>query len=271
VRITLNVTLLTYVLALLSGLLIGTISPALIVSRSVTFMITMLHSIMGGALLGVYVRAITNNEYVIPLIIIAVTLGLSVLVAELIERGLAEDTATALSVSIGTTLTIVFSYLASMMSTTAVAEAWSYIMGSSALATANDVIKVYLTLTVVAPFTYIIWRELKYITFDEDGAKSLGINVRFYRYIFYTLIAMVAAVLSSTIGVLVTHAVLAVPGALAMRLSRRNYIALSYVTSELIIVTGYVLARYLGLPPSGGVGLIALASLAILLTKGPES
>ena len=70
------------------------------------------------------------------------------------------------------------------------------------------------------PLIRIISRELKYIAFDEDGAKALGLSIRFYRYLFYSLIALAASMLSSTIGVLVTHVIMAVPGALFLRFSK---------------------------------------------------
>lgn len=261
--------MITYLMAAVSGLLMGSISAPLIMSRSVMFGLTILHSILGGAILGVYLNVVLGVGVPIPLAATLSALLLSILTAELVEGGFAEDVATALSVAIATTMTIVFSYLASYASSTAVAEAWSYVMGTSAIATAEDLMKIIVASVIVIPVMHLIYKEFKYISFDEDGAKALGLNVRFYRYVFYALTAVAAATLSSTIGVLVTHVVLAVPGAVALRVSRRMYAQVSYGVAVALILAGYLLARWINIPPSGGVGV--LSAIAILgLVAGRE-
>ena len=54
---------------------------------------------------------------------------------------------------------------------------------------------------IVAPLIHLISRELKYIAFDRDGATAMGLNVRVYRYLFFSLSALATATLSSTLGV----------------------------------------------------------------------
>jgi len=260
-----EITILTYLLALVSGLLVGAVSPVLVVSRSVMFSLTLLHSILGGAILGVYINVVFNLSLPIPLVATATAIIFSILAAELVERGLPEDTATALSVVLSTTLTIIFSYYASTLSSTALAEAWSYVMGSSALVTPEDVFKTYITLIVVAPVIHLLWLEFKYIAFDSEGGEALGLNVRLYRYTLYSLIALSASVLASTIGVLVTHVIIAIPGALALKISGRRVSLISYLISIILMFSGYLTARYLFLPPSGGVGIVASATILLVV------
>lgn len=258
---------LIYLLALLTGILIGSISMPLVMSRNIMFSLTLLHSILGGSVLGVYLNTIFNLSLPIPLVATLTAIVLSILTAELVERGFPEDTATAFSVALATTITIISSFYASSISSTALAEAWSYVMGASSLATPEDLMKVLIVLILTIPTVHFFWKEFKYIAFDSEGAEALGLNVRFYRYLFYSLAALISAVLSSTVGVLVAHVVLAVPGAFAVRISRKNPVLFSYIISVFLMISGYILARILNLPPSGGVGIVStilVLSLVIL-------
>jgi len=144
-------------------------------------------------------------------------------------------------------------------------------MGASSLATLEDLMKVLIVLILTIPTVHFFWKEFKYIAFDSEGAEALGLNVRFYRYLFYSLAALISAVLSSTVGVLVAHVVLAVPGAFAVRISRKNPVLFSYIISVFLMISGYILARILNLPPSGGVGIVStilVLSLVILREYG---
>ena len=261
----LEIILLTYTLAILSGILIGSVSTPLIMSRSVTFGLTMLHSILGGAILGVFLKIIFSIDVPIPLIATITAIAFSIIAAELIERGFTEDTATAFSVSTATTLTIIFSFYASSLSSTAVSEAWSYVMGSSSLATPEDIFKVFIAIILVVPMVHLLSKEFLYIAFDEEGSKAMGLNVRFYRYTFYSLVALTSATLASTIGVLVTHVVLATPGALSIRMSKKRYAFLSYFIAIAMMLAGYLLARVLNVPPSGGVGLVSTILILLMV------
>jgi len=258
---------LTYLLAALSGVLVGSVSAPLVMSRSVMLGLTMLHSILGGAILGVYLNVALEWGIPVPLAATLSAIALSILTAELVERRFAEDVAIALSVTVATTITITFSYIASYVSSTAVAEAWTYVTGTSAIATVEDLMKVMVAAVIVIPLMQLIFREFRYIAFDEDGAKALGLNVRFYRYLFYSLTALAAATLSSTIGVLATHVVLAVPGAVALRASRKAYVLTSYFVAVGLMVAGYLLARVVNIPPSGGVGILSVLAIVGVLTR----
>lgn len=267
----LELIILTYSVASLSGLLVGSISTVLATSRSVTFGLTMLHSILGGSLLGVYLNSVFNLDMPIPIISTLVAICLSIMVGELIERGFSEDMSIAFTVSIATTMTIIFGYLASQISSIAVSRAWAFIAGASAISTFEDLYKIAITIFTVLPIVHLFYREFKYIAFDEDGSKAMGLNIRMYRYAFYSLAAVSAATLSSTIGVLATHVVLAVPGILSIRVFKKYIAPLTYISSVSIMLAGYYLSSLIGIPPSGGVGLVSALTVLGVVAYGRRS
>ncbi|MCS7125393.1 MAG: metal ABC transporter permease [Aigarchaeota archaeon] len=267
----LELLLINYVVAALSGLLVGSISVTLTTSRSITFGLTLLHSILGGNLLGVYLSSLYNLTIPIPLVSTLTAIALSIIVGELIERGLSEDMAIAFSVSIATTMTIIFGYLASQVSSLAITKAWTYIAGTSSISSIEDLAKLTLTLFIVLPIVHLLFKEFKYIAFDEDGAKALGLNIRFYRYVFYSLAALSASILSSTIGILATHVVLSVPGIIYIKFFKRYNIAFSYLIGVVIMLVGYYLASLLSISPSGGVGLTSILTVLGVTVYGRRS
>ncbi|MEN2973966.1 MAG: iron chelate uptake ABC transporter family permease subunit [Candidatus Caldarchaeales archaeon] len=257
----LEILIVNYIVAALSGLLVGSISIPLTTSRSVTFGLTLLHSILGGSLLGVYLSALYDLPIPVPLVSTLTAITLSIIVGELMERGFSEDMSIAFSVSIATTMTIIFGYLSSLVSSIAFAKAWAYIAGTSTISSIEDILRLLLGLSIVVPTTHLLFKEFKYIAFDPDGAEAMGLNIRFYRYVFYSLTAISSSILSSTIGVLATHVILAIPGIIYMRLFRRLNISASYLLGVMIMVAGYLLASLMAIPPSGGVGLTSIIAV----------
>ncbi len=263
----LELVFLAYLSAAAGGLIVGSISLPLILSRSTLFALTMTHSVLGGAILGIYLNAVFGLGIPVPAVATLTALLLSILAAELSEKIFSEDVAVALTVTIATTITIIFSYLTIQVSSTGLSEAWLYVAGTSAIATADDLQRMAAAVVIIAPLMHLISRELKYIAFDKDGAVAMGLNVRAYRYLFFSLSALATATLSSTLGVLATHVLLAVPGALAMRFSRKTAYPVSYVSAVVLALSGYSVAQFLGIPPSGGIGILSAVIIFGLVVK----
>lgn len=258
---------LIYLSAVANGLLVGAISLPLILSRSTLFALTMTHSVLGGAILGVYLDEVFGLGIPVPAVAFLVALALAILVAELSEKIFSEDVAIALVIAIATTITVIFSYLMIQVSSTGVSQAWLYVAGTSAIATIGDLQKIFSTLVVVAPLMHLISREIKYISFDRDGAVAMGLNVRAYRYLFFGLGALATSILASSIGILATHILLAVPGALTVRLARRRLYPLSYLSAVGLALGGYLLGQVLGIPPSGGIGILSAVAIVGMVVK----
>lgn len=264
----LELLLMNQAVAALSGLLVGSISTPLAASRSVAFGLTLIHSILGGNLLGVYITSLYDLNIPIPVISTLAAMAFSIVVGELVERGFPEDTSVAFSVSLASTMTIIFGYLASQVSSLAYSRAWTYIAGTSAISSLEDLIKLSVALLIVAPVAGLLSKEFRYIAFDEEGAKAMGINVRFYRYTLYCLASISASILSSTIGVLATHIVLAIPGMVYLKFFKRFKAFFSIPIGLVVMLAGYFVAGLLSIPPSGGVGVISICIMAGVAVYG---
>lgn len=253
-----QVTLMLYGVAALAGLLVGGVSPSLVISRSVTFALTLLHSLLAGALIGVYLEDVARISVPPVFTAVAFAIAASILTAEAVTRGFPEDVAVALSVAFSTTVTIILTYVVSVSTPTGMAKAMSYVFGTSAIATVGDVIRLGGAFAIIAPLTHLLWYEHKYVSFDPEGAEVMGVRVRAYRYLFYSLIAIASGSLSMSLGVLIAHVAISTPGLVASMKARRMFLT-SYTVSLLMFLGGYSIAYIANLPPSAGVGALSVA------------
>ncbi len=263
-------TLILYSTALAGGLLVGAVSPSLAYSRSIMLGITLMHSVLAGALAGVYLSTVTGLP--IPPEIMAVLFAAvaSILTAEAVNRGVPEDSSIAVSVTLSVTLTLILTFYVAFATPLGLAKAMSYVFGTSSLATVEDLFRMGLALIIVVPLTHLFWSEYKYISFDPEGAESLGLSVRFYRYLYYILAAVTVTTLAMSLGVLLTHIIVTVPGLYALRKRYTYPFRLTYILGILMMIGGYGIARYFVLPPSVGVGIVSSIIIGYILVSSYE-
>jgi len=251
-----------YAVAALGGILAGSVSPPLAYSKSVTFGITLMHSVLAGALIGVFLKDVAGIPVSPALTAIALASAISLLTAEAVNRGFPEDAAVAVSVGVSVSIAVVMAFEVSVRTSYGMSEAMGYVFGTAALATWEDVARLAASLILVLPLTHMFWCEYKYLAFDPEGARAMGIHVRAYRYLYFFIAAVAASVLAMSLGVLLAHVVISLPGLMALRLKTPYPFRLSYGVGVSMLVSGYVIAWLLGWPPSGGVGLVAAALIA---------
>ncbi len=258
-------TLILYLTALGSGVLAGSISPALAYSRSILLGITLMHSVLAGALVGVYLNYMTTLPLTPPLMAVIFAVTASIIAAEAVNRGVSEDTAISAVVSVYVSITLLFTYLVATTVPLGVSKAMGYVFGMSSIVTVSDLARVFISLVIVMPFAHLFWYEYKFISFDPEGAEARGLSVRFYRYLYYTLASIAATTLAMTLGVLLTHIIMVVPGLFALR-GRHTYpYRISYLIGTTVVFLGYLIATPLALPPSAGVGIVSAISILYLV------
>jgi len=271
VRTTLSLSGMNFIIystAVTSGLLAGAISPSLAYSRSILLGITLMHSVLSGALFGVFVSAVMGIPLAPSLTAVLFAITFSILTAEAVNRGIPEDAAISLVVSISVAISIIFTFLVALHVPLGVSAAMSYVFGISSILTINDLLRVIISLMLVMPLAHLFWYEYKFISFDPEGAEAMGLSIRFYRYLYYGLASVAATAIAMTLGVLLTHIIISLPGLFALRKKYLYPYRLSYLVGVTIVVGGYLISLPLSLPPSAGVGILATISLVYLFTGG---
>ncbi|HOQ37752.1 MAG TPA: metal ABC transporter permease [Acetivibrio sp.] len=143
----------------------------------------------------------------------------------------------------------------------------SYLFGSI-VAISDFEFGLIVTLGIVVILTVILmFKELFFITFDEEAAQLAGVPVKGINFIFMVLTAVTIAVSSRVVGVLVISSLLVLPSASAIQIAKsfKQTVVYSVLYGMLSIITGLTLSFYLNLVPGGTIVLISVVLLVLTL------
>ncbi len=120
---------------------------------------------------------------------------------------------------------------------------------------------------VVIIVSFLLYRELFYITFDEDAALVSGISVKKINFIFTLLTALTVSVASRIVGALMISSLMIIPVACAMLIAKsyKQTVCLSILFSECFTLSGLVISYYFDLRPGGTIVILGVVVLMILM------
>ncbi|MCE9643128.1 MAG: metal ABC transporter permease [Candidatus Andersenbacteria bacterium] len=137
----------------------------------------------------------------------------------------------------------------------------NYLFGSIVTVQQSDLFMIAGVSVVVLLLLIGFYKELIYISFDEDSALVSGIPVRLINIILIILSALVVALSIPIIGILLISALIVIPvlTALQFRKSFQATLIIAEAVSLLSVIAGIVISFYLNLSTGGTIVLIALA------------
>ncbi|ACD24335.1 MULTISPECIES: metal ABC transporter permease [unclassified Clostridium] len=149
----------------------------------------------------------------------------------------------------------------------AVAKVDSFLFGSILTVTKSDILLIALIGTVCIILLLIIYNKLIYVTFDESGAKTVGINVKLINYIFTLLVGATISLSIQIMGILVVSSIMVVPVATAMQLKKgfNKTLIFSIIFGLIDVILGLVLSYYLNSAPGGTIALTSVIMLVLTL------
>ncbi len=123
---------------------------------------------------------------------------------------------------------------------------------------------------VVIAVLFAFYKELVYVTFDEDSAKASGIPTRLINTILIVLAALAVSLSIPIVGVLLIAALIVIPVVTALQL--RKSFSRTIIAAELIsifsVIAGIIASFYLDTSTGGTIVLLMLAIfVAVLIGK----
>ena len=173
----------------------------------------------------------------------------------------AGDTAIAIASSTALALGVLLSSLTGQTSAVS-----SYLFGSVLAVSDGDmVLAVILSVLVMGVFT-AFYNRLFLITYNEDYARSLGINTSFYQLVISVLTALVVVMGMRITGTLLISGIIILPAVTAKSLASgfRSLVVMSGVISLAAFVLGLVLSFVINLPAGAGVILVNTTILILV-------
>jgi len=144
----------------------------------------------------------------------------------------------------------------------------SYLFGGSIYTLDNKDIYVIAGVTVVVLAMVLLHKkELFLLTFDEDAAAVSGLPVKYFNIMLSILTALVISASIKIVGALLVSALLTIPAACSLALSRSFKQAVIYVVviGEIAMIAGLWIAGIVNLAPGATIVLLMIGILAVSL------
>jgi len=172
------------------------------------------------------------------------------------------ETALALFLSGSLALAVVILSLAGGFN----ANLFNYLFGSIVTVTATDVWTIAILALVTAIILFAFFKELVFITFDEEAARVAGVPVNLINAILIILAALTVSLSIPIVGVLLIAALIVIPvvTALQLKLSFVKTIIFAEIFSVISVIAGIFTSFYFNLSTGGTIVLIMLAIFIII-------
>lgn len=235
---------------LLVSLICGLLSVFIVLRRMAFVGAGISHSAFGGVALG----------FLLQVDPFWTGLGFSILVAFLIEavqnRGrIEEDTAIGIFFAAAMALGVIFLHF----SRTYNADVFGILFGNILAIGPTQLMQVAGVASIVLVFLVVFYKDLVFISFDEEMAWVCGIPVKTLRYVFLAVLALVTIVAIYLVGIVLVSALLVIPAAVARNLT-------NHIRTMLLVSTGVAVGSTLaGLELSYQIDLPSGATIVVIL------
>lgn len=241
------------------GIIIAVIAPLigifLVLRRYSLIADTLSHVSLAGIAVGLFLK-------INPLLTALVSTVVSSLVIDRLRTGkkIYGESALAIFLSGSLAAAVVIVSLAGGLSSNLL----NYLFGSISTVTQNDLYIVAILGVVIVVLILGFFKELIFISFDEEAAKVAGIRVRFINSLLTTLTALTISLAIPIIGVLLISALIVVPvvTALQFRKSFLSTVLIAECVSVISVISGIFFSFYFNLSTGGTVVLIAVGLFA---------
>ncbi len=243
-----------FIIGIMLGVIIPLVGQTCVLKRLSTFGDALSHT----ALLGVAIGLVSGTS---PLVISIVICIVASIVIEFIRKKF--NKYSEMSVVIVMSASIALAAIISKF--TSSANFQSYLFGSIFLVNKVDIITTAIVLIITIIFYLGFYHQIKYVSYNEIQAKLDGVNVGAINVLQMIITAIVIAISSKIIGALMVSALMIIPYASSLQITKRykNSMFYAILYSVMSIVIGLTCAYYLDLQPGGTIVLVSTILLII--------
>ncbi len=147
------------------------------------------------------------------------------------------------------------------------------LFGSIAIVTPEGAQLVAALSVVVVVLVALNYKQLLFITFDEQAARVARLEVDRYNTLLIVMTAVVVVGAMQILGVILVAAMLVIPVATASQVadSFRETLFLSILFGQLAVLGGLAFAIWASLPPGGSIVVIAIAFYLLAIASSDRS
>jgi ABC-type Mn2+/Zn2+ transport system permease subunit len=123
-----------------------------------------------------------------------------------------------------------------------------------------------------AAFVVLFFKELLFISFDEETAAASGIAVRFVYYGLLVTMALTIVVSIKLVGIILVSALLVIPGAAGMQLfsNYRGALAAALIVGITSVVLGLYLSFWFDVASGATIVLVLFTFFILSMALSPR-
>ncbi|HKZ61327.1 MAG TPA: metal ABC transporter permease [Nitrososphaera sp.] len=148
-------------------------------------------------------------------------------------------------------------------------DLFSFLFGSILLVSVEDTLAILAMAGAILAIIILLYRQLMYVTFDEEQAKVSGLQISKLNYLFVVLASVSVIVSMRLVGILLVSALIVIPNITALLFGKgfKKTALISVGISIFSVVIGIAVSYAANLAPAGTIVLVStgvfLATLAI--------
>lgn len=246
--------------ALLSAASISLLSPFVVLKKISYMGEALAHVSFAGIGIGLLLGWPLNLVTMLFVILIAIIIGL------ISEKARIEEThITTIFLSVSMALGIIFVSLKKGFTL----DLSSYLFGNILLITRLDLVQLLALFILNFLFIIFFYKELFYISYDQEISRVYKIPVKLTYYLFLIFIAINIVVSVKIIGIILITAQFILPGLTALNFCHnvRKAIYISLILSEIAAISGFFISYLLNIPSGATIVLILFLLFLISLIK----
>lgn len=142
-------------------------------------------------------------------------------------------------------------------------DLFSFLFGSILLISTEDTMLIVIIGAGIIATLIALQKQFLHLSFNEEQAKVVGLNVTLLNYLFVILAAVTVVLSMRLVGILLISALVVIPNITAMFYGKsfKKTVCISVSISVFSAVTGIFFSYLFNLAPSGIIVMIALAVL----------
>jgi zinc transport system permease protein len=144
----------------------------------------------------------------------------------------------------------------------------SYLFGSILVVSIEDTLAILAMAGAILAIVILLYRQLLYVTFDEEQAKVSGLPISKLNYLFVVLASVAVIVSMRLVGILLVSALIVIPNITALLLGKgfKKTALISVGISIFSVVTGIAVSYAANLPPAATIVIVSIVMLLATLT-----
>lgn len=149
-------------------------------------------------------------------------------------------------------------------------DLFSFLFGSILLVSVEDTLAILAMTGIILSIVILLYRQLMYITFDEEQARVSGLPISKLNYLFVVLACVAVIVSMRLVGILLVSSLIVIPNITALLFGKgfKKTALISVSVSITSVVAGIAISYAANLAPSATIVLISTAIfLAVLAAR----